>query len=139
MDDPSPDVERLTAPGTVPDAKDSAILLLDAVLTLLQLGRAEAAQALATVPEWLGLNFYRLPALLLTWLSFGVLVACSIYALTHSLVLAAASFFVLQLGLTLLLERRSRRLRARMSLPETRHGLAVLQASLKARFEHEVE
>jgi hypothetical protein len=126
-------------PYSVPGAQDSAILALDALLTLLRIGKAEALQALATLPHLLGMNLYRLPVLLLTWISFGVLVACSVYTATSSLVLAAGSFFLLQLGLTLLLERRYRRLHSRVEFLETRRSVAALQASLAERFGHETE
>lgn len=133
----TPHSARRGRPGAMPGSRDSAILLTDAVLTLLQLGRVEAMQALDTLPHLLGVNLYRLPLMLLTWISFGVLVACTVYALAGSLVLAAGSFFLLQLGLTLRLEQRARELRARMAFTETRAGLASLQAALKSRCGYE--
>jgi hypothetical protein len=104
---------------------------------LLRLGKSEALQALAALPQLLILCLCRLPALLLTWLSFGALVASSVYALTGNAVLSALSFFLLQLGLTVLLERRFRRLRERLAFPETRKGMAMFQAGLRERFDHE--
>lgn len=124
-------------PGVVPGLKDSAFLSFDAALTLVQLVKAELRQWLATLPELVLLDLYRLPTLLLTWISFGVFVACTVFAMSGDLVSAAASFFILQLGLTLLLEHRRRRLHARMQFRETRSGFVALQASLRERFERE--
>jgi hypothetical protein len=134
------DASGMRLPGAMPGAQASAILLLDGLLTLMRLGKAEALQALETLPQLLSLSLYRLPALLLTWLSFGALVASGVYAATDdSAVYAAGSFFLLQLGLTVMLERRARLLHRRMEFPQTRQGLAVLQASLKERFDSEAE
>lgn len=127
------------APVSVPGAQDSAILMLDAFLTLLRLGKAEAVQALVTLPHLLGLNLYRLPVLLLTWISFGVLVACFVHTSTHSLVLSTGSFFLQQLGLMLVLEARYRRLHARIEFAESRKCLVALQATLAERFGHEAD
>lgn len=137
MDNESANSSAESPPGSVPGVQDSAILLMDSCLTLLRLGKAEAAQALATLPQLLSLALYRLPALVLTWISFVVLVACSVYAFTESPVLTAGSFFLMQVGLTLVLEQRSRLLQQRLEFTETRKGLTVLQASLKERFQHE--
>lgn len=117
----------------VPGARDSTRLLFDAVLTLLQLGTAEAAQFVAALPQAVAIGLYRVPAMALTWLSFGAFVACAVYALTQQAVWAAGSFFALQAGMMLLLQARHRALRARMQFRETRRGLAALQASLAER------
>jgi hypothetical protein len=125
------------APGPVPGLKESAFLVIDAALALLNLARAESRQWLAALPELLLLDLYRLPLLLLTWVSFGVLVACAVYSFSGDLVSAAGSFFVLQLALTVMLERRRNRLRERMQFRETSRGLRELQAGLQERFERE--
>lgn len=127
-------VARLARPGV----KDSTILTLDSVLTLMRLVKAEAGQALGTLPALVGLNLARAPAYLLTWLAFGIFAACGVYALTgNNVVYGAATFFVLQLGATLLLELRIRRLHDRLEFPESRKGLAVLQSGLKERLRRE--
>ncbi len=126
-------------PTPVLGVQDSAILLMESLLILLRLARAEALQACATLPQLLSLTLYRLPVLLLTWVSFGVLIACSVYTVAGSPVLAAGSFFLLQLGLTLVLERRAGRLYKRMEFTETRKGLVSLQASLQERFGREAD
>ncbi|MES2603633.1 MAG: hypothetical protein V4603_01780 [Pseudomonadota bacterium] len=124
-------------PAAVPGVKDSMMLLVDSLLTLLLLGKSEAAQILAFLPQLLELHLCRLPVLLLTWISFGVLVACSVYTYSENLVFSAGSFFVLQVGMMLVLERRLRRLREQMDFPETRKGLTALQLSVKQRFGNE--
>jgi hypothetical protein len=121
----------------LPGVKDSTILVMDSALTLLRLFKAEAAFALGAIPALLNLNLYRAPAYLLTWISFGVFAACGVHALTASLLFSAGTFFLLQLALTLVLERRMRRLHERMDFPESRQGFDVFQAALKERFKHE--
>lgn len=120
-----------------PGFKDSAILTLDSTLTLMRLFKAEAGQAAAALPQLLALGLARGPAYLLTWLSFCIFAACGVYAVSGNLVFGAATFFVLQLGLTLVLELKIRRLHERIDFPESRKGLAVLQAGLKERLRRE--
>ena len=128
----------LVADLTRPGFKDSAILTLDSLLTLMRLVKAEAGQAVATLPQLLALGLARGPAYLLTWLSFCIFAACGVYAVSgNNLVFGAATFFVLQLGLTLVLELKIRRLHERIDFPESRKGLAVLQAGLKERLRRE--
>lgn len=124
---------RRDEPHAKPGPVDSAILLTDSVLTIVELAKVEALQALETLPRLLMLACCRLPVLLLTWLSFAVLVACAIYTSTGNLVAAAGSFFLLQLALTLVLEYRTQRLHERMKFSKTREALSLLQGSLKAR------
>ncbi len=121
-----------------PGFKDSAILTLDSVLTLMRLFKAETGQALGTLPLLLGLSFARAPAYLLTWLSFCLLAACVAYKVSgDQLLYGAGAFFLLQLGATLLLEWRIRRLHERIDFPASREGLAILQAGLKERLRRE--
>jgi hypothetical protein len=135
--DLSADDLNLVAELTRPNVKDSTILTLDAVLTLMRLFKAEAGLALGTLPALLGLGLARGPAYLLTWLSFCVFAACAAYAYFDSLLAGAGTFFALQLGATLALEWRIKRLHERIDFPESRKGLAVLQASLKERLRRE--
>jgi hypothetical protein len=122
-------------PHKVPGATDSAVLMLDALLALLRLVRAEAVQAVMAWPQLLALNVYRWLILLLAWVSFGVLIGCSVYVFTESSVYAVGSFFLLQLSLMVLLEQGYRRLHARLEFRETRKGLAGLQGAIKERFD----
>lgn len=127
-------VEELARPGF----KDSTILTLDSVLTLMRLAKAEAGQALGTLPKLLGLNLARAPVYLLTWLSFCIFVACAVYALTNdNIVWGAGVFFALHLVAAVLLELKIRRLHDRIEFPESRKGLAVLQAGLMERLNRE--
>ena len=127
-------VEELARPGF----RDSAILTLDSVLTLMRLVKAEAGQAASALPQLLALGLARGPAYLLAWLGFCIFAACGVYAVTgNNIVWAAATFFALQLGLTLVLELKIRRLHEQIDFPESRKGLAVLQAGLKERLRRE--
>jgi hypothetical protein len=121
----------------LPGVKDSTILMMDSLVTMLRLFKAEAAFALGAIPALLNLNLYRAPAYLLTWISFGVFVACGVHAWTGSLLYSAGAFFLLQLVLTLALERRIARLHERMDFPESKKGFDVFQAAVKERFKHE--
>lgn len=134
MANESPDEGREQVPPDAPGAIDSSLLALDAAQTLLQLVKAELRQWLTTLPELLLVDLYRLPLLLLTWISFGVLVACAVFAASGNLVFSVGSFFVLQLAFMLVLERYRRRLHSRMEFRETRKGLLALQTSLEERF-----
>lgn len=127
----------LVAELAKPGLKDSTILTLDSVLTLMRLFKAEAALAVASLPALLALGFARAPVYLLTWLSFCIFVACAVYAWFDNVVAGAGAFFALQLGLAVLLEWKIRRLHERIDFPESRKGLAVLQASLKERLSRE--
>lgn len=121
-----------------PGFRDSAILTLDSVLTLMRLFKAEAGQAAGAFPQLLALGLARGPLYLLCWLGFCIFAACGVYAVSgNSIVWGAATFFVLQLGLTLVLELKIRRLHDRIDFPESRKGLAVLQAGLKERLRRE--
>jgi hypothetical protein len=123
-------VAELARPGF----KDSTILTLDSVLTLMRLAKAEAGQALGTLPKLLGLSLARAPVYLLTWLSFCIFVACAVYALTgDNVVWGAAAFLGLHLLVVAALELKIRSLHGRMDFPESRKGLAVLQAGLMER------
>jgi hypothetical protein len=127
-------VAELARPGF----KDSTILTLDSVLTLMRLAKAEAGQALVTLPKLLGLNLTRAPVYLLTWLSFCIFVACVVYALTNdNIVWGAGVFFALHLVAVVSLELKIRRLHDRIEFPESRKGLAVLQAGLMERLSRE--
>jgi hypothetical protein len=138
MDNDSLQAMHSQPPDAVPGMRDSTVLLLDALMNLLGLARAEALQAARAVPQLLVVNLYRLPILLLAWISFCVLIACSIYALTESTIYSAGSFFMLQLTLMVLLEQGYRRLHARIEFRETRKGLVALRAGLKDRLEREL-
>jgi hypothetical protein len=127
----------LVAELAKPNIKDSTILTLDAVLTLMRLFKAEAGLALGTLPALFGLGLARGPAYLITWLSFGLFAACAAYVYFGSLLAGAGTFFVLQLGATAVLEWRIHRLHQQIDFPESRKGLAVLQASLKERLSRE--
>ena len=123
-------VAQLQKPGI----KDSTILTLDSVLTLMRLFKAEAAEALGALPMLVGLNIARAPVYLLTWLGFCMLAACVLYALfDNSVVAGAATFFVLQLAVAVALELKIRRLHRKLDFNESRQGFTVLQESLKAR------
>jgi hypothetical protein len=123
-------VAELARPGF----KDSTILTLDSVLTLMRLFKAEAGQALGTLPALLGLNLARAPVYLLTWLSLCIFVACAVYALTQdNVVWGAAAFFALHLVAIVVLELKIRKLHGRMEFVESRKGLAELQAGLMER------
>jgi hypothetical protein len=123
--------------GPMPGPKDSALLAMDSLLTLFRLFKSEAALAVSSIPQLIALNLALIPIALLTWISFGVLVACGVYEWTGHVAYAAAAFFVLQVALVLLLESRVRRVRTRLTFPESRQGLAMMQASWKERVEHE--
>jgi len=121
-----------------PGLKDSTILTLDSVLTLMRLFKAEAACALGSLPMLIGLNVARGPVYLLTWLSFCVFAACAVYAwFDGNVVLGAATFFVLQLVVAVVLEVKIRHLHRRLDFEESRRGFTVLQQSLKERFKRE--
>ena len=123
-------VAELARPGF----RDSTILTLDSVLTLMRLFKAEAGQALGTLPKLLRLSLTRAPVYLLTWISFCVFVACGVYVfMGNSVVWGAGTFFVLHLVATVLLELKIRRLHDNIEFSETRKGLAVLQAGLMER------
>lgn len=123
-------------PGT-PGPGDSAILVMDSILTLLQLLRSEASQAARSVPALVQFNLLRLPVYMLVWLSFCVLLACSAHALFDKLLLSVAVFFLLQVAVLLVLERRLQKLKARMSFAESRKGLVALQAGMRERLQNE--
>jgi hypothetical protein len=128
----------LVAELAKPGFKDSAILTLDSVLTLMRLVKAEAAQAAGAFPQLLGLGLARGPVYLLTWLGFCIFAACGVYAVSgNSVVWGSATFFMLQLVVALILELKIRRLHERIEFPESRKGLAVLQAGLKERLRRE--
>jgi hypothetical protein len=120
-----------------PGIKDSTILTLDSVLTLMQIFKAEVALALGSLPALIGLNLTRAPVYLLTWLSFAIFVACSVYALFESVVAGAGAFFVLHLCVVGVLEWKIHRMHERIDFPESRKGLAVLKESLKERLKRE--
>lgn len=126
-----------SAQDEVPGATDSMLLAADSLLTLMLLLKAEAALAIRNLPALLSLSLYRLPAHLLAWISFSVLVASVVNELAGMPLLGIGTFAVLQLGLTLYLEQRVRQLRRQMSFPESRQGLALLMASAKARYQHD--
>ena len=123
-------------PGT-PGPSDSAILVMDSILTLLQLLRSEASQAARSVPALVQFNLLRLPVYMLAWLSFCVLIACGAHALLDNLLLGVAAFFLLQVAVILVLERRLQVLKARMTFAESRKGLATLQAGMRERLQNE--
>ena len=124
-------------PAGTPGAGDSALLVMDSILTLLQLLRSEAAQAARSVPALVLLNLLRLPIYMLTWLSFCVLLACGAHALFDNLRLSVGTFFLLQVVVILVLERRLQTLKARMAFAESRKGLATLQAGMRERLQNE--
>jgi hypothetical protein len=121
----------------LPGPKDSAILAMDSLLTLFQLFKSEAALAVSSLPRLIALNLALIPIALLTWISFGILAACGVYEWTGNVAYSAATFFVLQVALIALLESRVRRVRTRLTFPESRRGLAMMHASWKQRIEHE--
>lgn len=120
-----------------PGIKDSTILTLDSLLTLLQIFKAEAAQALGSLPALLGLSLARAPVYLLTWLSFAIFVACAAAAVFDSAVAGAGAFFLLHLAVAGMLEWKIRRMHALIDFPESRKGLAVFQESLTERLKRE--
>lgn len=120
-----------------PGVKDSTILTLDSLLTLLRIFKAEAALAVASLPALLGLSLARAPVYLLTWLSFAIFVACAVAAVFDSVVAGAGAFFVLHLVVAGVLEWKIHRLHALIDFPESRKGLEVLQESLKERLKRE--
>jgi hypothetical protein len=121
----------------VPGSKDTALLLADSLLTLFLIFRTEASLAVSSLPRFITLNLLLVPLRILAWISLGVLVACGVYALTESIVLAAAAFFLLQAGALLLLEHRLRRLHALLTFPVSREGLASMRESWQQRFQHD--
>jgi hypothetical protein len=134
--------KRDTADRVIPDLpppglQESFVLAMDWVLAFVRLFKAESSLALSALPLFVGLNVARLPVYLLTWISFVVLASAVVYSLTENLMLAAGTFFVLQLGLVFMLERALRKARAACGLPETRKSMALATASLKERFKHE--
>jgi len=136
--DESTDDLALVAELQKPGLKDSTILTLDSVLTLMRLFKAEAALALGTIPALIALNLARAPVYLLTWLSFCMLAACAVYAwFDNNVVLGAATFFLLQLAVALLLEWKIRRLHHNLDFDESRKGFEVMKASLKERLTRE--
>jgi hypothetical protein len=120
-----------------PGIKDSTILTLDSLLTLLRIFKAESALALSSLPALIGLSLTRAPVYLLTWLSFAIFVACAVAAVFDSVVAGAGAFFLLHLVVVGVLEWKIHRLHARIDFPESRKGLAVLQASIKERLTSE--
>jgi hypothetical protein len=127
--------EELTYRARVPGPVDSTMLLLDSLLTLFRLFRSEAAVAMASLPQLFMLNLLRLPLYLLAWLSFAALVAGAAYALVHSLLLAIAVFFLQQVTLLLLLEKRLDEVMARATFRESRFALALMQRSWVQRWQ----
>lgn len=133
----SPDDLALVSDLQKPGIKDSTILTLDSVLTLLRIFKAETALALGSLPALLGLNLARAPVYLLTWLSFAIFVAFVFAALFDSNVAGAAAFFVLHLIVAAVLEWKIHRMHELIDFPESRKGLAALQESLKERLKRE--
>ncbi len=129
--------EQVMTGNTPPGLEESLVLAMDSLLTLIKLFKAEASLALSILPTYVLLNLARLPIYFLTWISFAVLVATAIYILTGNLLLTAGAFFILQLGLTFVLERFVRKTREICSLPETRKSVAVTVASIKERLKDE--
>jgi hypothetical protein len=128
--------QQSASPGPLPGPKDSAILAADSLLTLFHLFKSEAILAAASLPKLLVLNLALLPLALLAWIGLGVLAACVVYALTASAVWAAAMFFLLQVVVILLVRNRIRQAQARLTFPESRHGLAMMQESWRERMQH---
>jgi hypothetical protein len=121
----------------MPGARDSVILAVDSVLTIVRLFKSEAALALKNLPTLLALDVYRIPAHLLTWISFCMLAACAVQTWTENLLLSVGAFFLLQLTVTVVLEMKARQLRDKVSFNETRKGVSMMYASLKERFQDE--
>jgi hypothetical protein len=126
-------VTELTRPGV----KDSTILTLDSVLTLMRLFKAEAGRALGSLPAIVALNVARAPVYLLTWICFSIFAACVAYVVFDHLLAGAGTLLLLQLGVAGLLEWKLRRLHTNLEFNESRKGLAVLQASVKERLRRE--
>lgn len=133
----SPDDLALVAELQKPGIKDSTILTLDSVLTLMRIFKAETALALGSLPALLGLSLARAPVYLLTWLSFGIFVACAVAAVFDSVVAGAGAFFALHLAVAGILEWKIRRMHELIDFPESRRGLADLQESLRERLKRE--
>lgn len=120
-----------------PGIKDSTILTLDSVLTLMRLFKAEAAKALGTVPALIALNFARAPVYLLTWLSFCGFAAVAAAVFFDSALAGAGVFFLLHVGVALALEWKIRRLHEALEFNESRQGFEVFKASLRERLGRE--
>lgn len=132
------DLDLVTGLGREPPGiKDTTILTLDSVLTLMRLFKAEAARALGSLPMLLALNVARLPVYLLTWISLAIFVACAAYVVFDHLLAGAGALLLLHLALAGALEWRIRRMRENFDFIESRKGLAVLQVSLKERLKRE--
>ncbi|MES2625071.1 MAG: hypothetical protein V4628_07325 [Pseudomonadota bacterium] len=142
-DESPPKVDSITSADPVlpdlppPGLQESVVLALDFILAFVRLFKAEASLALSALPALVVLNIVRLPVYLLTWISFSILVATGMYTLTGSILLTAVTFFILQLGLALLLERQIRKTRAVCSMPESKKNMQMAIASLKERFKNE--
>jgi hypothetical protein len=120
-----------------PGVKDSAILTLDGLLTLLQIFKAETALAFSSLPALIGLSLARAPVYLLTWISFAIFVACGVATLFDSVFVGTGAFLALHLVVVGVLEWKIRRVHALIDFPESRKGLAVFQESLKERLKRE--
>lgn len=132
----SPEEQR-SGEEDVPGVRDSALLAMDSILTLLLLFRSEAALAISTIPALVKLNVVSVPIHLLTWLSFCVCLAVAVFTVLENALLGVVTFFLLQLGLSAFLESRIRILSKRMGFRESRKGLVLMQDSLKERFRNE--
>jgi hypothetical protein len=133
----SPDDLNMVSELSRPGIKDSTILTLDSVLTLMRLFKAEAGRALGSLPALVALNIARAPVYLMVWVCLSIFAACVAYVVFDHLLAGAGVLLLMQLGLAGLLEWKLRRLHTNLEFNESRKGLAVLQASVKERLKRE--
>lgn len=105
--------------------------LREAGAALLRLLAAELRLASSDLRRFLLLCLLVLPLTLLTWLGFAVFLSWVVYALSGSLGGGFAGFFLLHVGILLIIRRQLRRYRERMSLPATRKYIGVITEGLR--------
>lgn len=105
--------------------------LRDAGSALLRLLAAELRLASSDLKRFLLLSLLVLPLVVLAWLGLALFLSWIVYALTGSLGGGFAGFFLLHVGILLVIRRQLKRYKQRMSLPETRKYIGVITEELR--------
>ena len=98
---------------------------------VIDLARMEAQLAVKTFPKLMMLWLLLMPIMLLTWCSFSILAAWSVYAASEEMGLALLTLFLLQVVLLLICRWAYVVYRTRMSFPYTRAQIVGFMRSVK--------